>query len=85
MEDGFTGYKVLPPGAGRFLRSSAYLKLARENELSIISRFKSNACLYLPYQGAYQGQGRPRTKGDKVNLEQLPAGSLQDTIEDEKH
>ncbi|CAN5790204.1 hypothetical protein BH24BAC1_BH24BAC1_10210 [soil metagenome] len=67
-----------------FYGHCAYLQLALEHELKIISRFKSNACLYLPYQGEYKGKGRPQTKGHKVNLEQLPASCFVSSIEDEK-
>ena len=48
-----------------------YLLLASKNGLNIISKFKVNAHLILPYQGEQLGQGRPKTLGDKVNLDSI--------------
>jgi len=65
-----------------FYGHSAYLKLALDNELKIISRFKSNACLYLAYRGGYSGKGRPKTKGLKVDVAALPKEYLAETTHD---
>ena len=59
-----------------------YLLLALENKLQIISKFKSNAHLTLPYTGPQSGKGRPKTKGDRVDLTQLPATFLVESIQD---
>lgn len=59
-----------------------YLLLALENKLQIISKFKSNAHLILPYTGLQSGKGRPKTKGDRVDLAQLPAAFLVESIQD---
>ena len=59
-----------------------YLLLALENKLQIISKFKSNAHLTLPYSGAQSGKGRPKTKGERVDLAQLPAAFLVESIQD---
>jgi putative transposase len=48
-----------------------YLLLASKNGLNIISKFKVNAHLILPYQGEQLGIGRPKTLGDKVKLDNL--------------
>lgn len=48
-----------------------YLLLAAKHGLNIISKFKTNAHLILPYQGEQFGIGRPKTLGDKVNLDNL--------------
>lgn len=59
-----------------------YLLLALENKLQIISKFKTNAHLTLPYTGPQSGKGRPKTKGDRVDLTQLPAAFLVESIQD---
>lgn len=59
-----------------------YLLLALENRLQIISKFKTNAHLTLPYTGPQSGKGRPKTKGDRVDLTQLPAAFLVESIQD---
>jgi putative transposase len=55
-----------------FYGHEAYLLLALEHKLQIISKFKSTAHLQLPFQGTYSGSGRPKTKGEKVDLDQIP-------------
>ena len=59
-----------------------YLLLAANNGLNIISKFKVNAHLILPYQGEQLGTGRPKTLGDKVNLDQLDEQYYITTIQD---
>jgi putative transposase len=48
-----------------------YLLLALHHHRQITSKFKTNAHLTLPYQGTQSGKGRPKTKGEKVNLDKL--------------
>ena len=48
-----------------------YLLLALTHELNIISKFKTNAHLLLPYKGEQSGKGRPKTKGERVDLEKI--------------
>lgn len=48
-----------------------YLLLALHHKLKIISKFKTNAHLILPYHGPQSGKGRPKSKGDKVDLSQI--------------
>lgn len=60
-----------------------YLLLAAKNGLNIISKFKLNAHLILPYQGDQSGIGRPKTLGDKVNLENLDEKFYISTIQDD--
>lgn len=55
-----------------FYGHEAYLRLALEHKLPIISKFKSTAHLQLPFQGSYAGVGRPKTKGGKVDLDKIP-------------
>ncbi|MBC7655432.1 MAG: transposase [Oligoflexus sp.] len=59
-----------------------YLLLAAKNGLNIISKFKVNAHLILPYQGEQLGKGRPKTLGDKVNLDNLDEKFYISTIHD---
>lgn len=59
-----------------------YLLLASKNGLNIISKFKVNAHLILPYQGEQSGIGRPKTLGDKVNLDNLDERFYISTIQD---
>jgi putative transposase len=59
-----------------------YLLLASKNGLNIISKFKVNAHLILPYQGEQLGKGRPKTLGDKVNLDNLDEQYYISTIQD---
>lgn len=60
-----------------------YLLLAAKNGLNIISKFKVNAHLILPYQGEQSGIGRPKTLGDKVDLDNLDKKFYISTIQDE--
>ena len=48
-----------------------YLLLALHYKLKIISKFKTNAHLILPYHGPQSGKGRPKSKGNKVDLSQI--------------
>ena len=59
-----------------------YLLLVAKNGLNIISKFKVNAHLTLPYQGEQSGIGRPKTLGDKVNLDNLNEKFYISTIHD---
>ena len=52
-----------------FYEHEDYVNLAIENKLSIISKFKRNACLMFQYQGEQKASGRPKKIGDKVNLD----------------
>jgi len=44
-----------------------YLLLALEYQLQIISKFKTNAHLILPFDGKQKSKGRPQVKGEKVD------------------
>lgn len=54
-----------------FYGCSDYVLLAIANNLKLISKLKSNAYLLFPFEGEYQGKGRPKTKGCKVNLDDI--------------
>ena len=57
-----------------------YLLLALTHKLNIISKFKTNAHLILPYKGEQSGKGRPKTKGERVNLEKITQSFFVETI-----
>ena len=59
-----------------------YLLLALNNKLNIISKFKTNAHLVLPYNGPQSGKGRPKTKGKKVDLDHIDENYFMKTITD---
>ena len=59
-----------------------YLLLASKNGLNIISKFKVNAHLILPYQGEQLEIGRPKTLGDKVDFDNLDEKFYISTIQD---
>lgn len=53
-----------------------YLLLALQFQLQIISKLKSNAHLILPYQGQQKAHGRPKTKGNKVDLNKIDTDAI---------
>ncbi len=51
--------------------------------LHLISKLRSDAALFLPYDGPYQGRGPHKKYGDKVDVKTLPARFLrQRRVED---
>ena len=65
--------------------SLAYIQLAQEKGLQLISRLATNAALYQPYQGAYLGKGRRKTYGDKYNLDALAAAHCKAIEQDQTY
>jgi putative transposase len=59
-----------------------YLLLALHHKLAIISKFKTNAHLILPFDGLQSGKGRPKTKGDKVDLNKIDEPFFVETLND---
>lgn len=53
--------------------------MVRGSGLHIISKLRSNAALYLPYDGPYQGRGPHRKYGEKLDLKAMPARFLRET------
>lgn len=52
--------------------------------LHLISKLRHDAALYFSYDGTYQGRGRPRKYGAKVDYHNLPAQYLkQSTLKDD--
>jgi putative transposase len=56
---------------GHFGTATA-VRLARECNLQLISKLRSDSALYLPYEGPYAGRGPKRIYGDKLNPRALP-------------
>ena len=55
------------------------LHLARQCDLHLISKLRSDAALYFPYTGPYAGRGPRRQYGRKVACDALPAQYLKET------
>ena len=67
---------------GHFGTSPA-VQMVRDCGLHLISKLRSDAALYLPYDGPYQGRGPRRKYGDKVNVKAPPERFLrQRSVED---
>ena len=45
-----------------------YMRLAKKHSLHLISKLKYNSALYLPFEGQYNGNGRPNKYGTKINV-----------------
>lgn len=50
--------------------------------LHIVSKLRSNAALYLPYDGPYQGRGPRRKYGEKLDLKALPERFVRERSEE---
>ncbi len=59
--------------------TSAALQMAQQCGLHLISKLRSDAALYAPYDGPYQGRGPRRKYGAKLHYAALPAKYLQQT------
>ncbi len=59
--------------------NSAALQMAQQCGLQLISKLRSDAALYAPYDGPYQGRGPHRKYGAKLTYAALPAKYLQQT------
>lgn len=63
---------------GHFGNSAAF-HMAQQCGLQLISKLRSDAALYEPYDGPYQGRGPRRKYGTKLDSTALPAKYLQQT------
>jgi putative transposase len=63
----------------------AYQELADAVKLHIISKFKSVASLYFPFEGENNIKGRPRIYGVKINTSLLPNSCLKQVHNDEEY
>ncbi|MBA2631565.1 MAG: transposase [Chloroflexi bacterium] len=63
--------------------NSPTLQMVRGCGLHLISKLRSDAALYFPYDGPYQGRGPRRKYGAKLDVDTLPAHALRRTsVED---
>ena len=58
---------------------NAALQMAQQCGLHLISKLRSDAALYAPYDGPYQGRGPRRKYGAKLNYAALPDEHLRQT------
>ena len=63
---------------GHFGNSAAF-QMAQQCGLQLISKLRSDAALYEPYDGPYQGRGPRRKYGAKLNYAALPERYLKET------
>ena len=63
---------------GHFGNSPAF-HMVRQCGLQLISKLRSDAALYVPYDGPYQGHGPHRKYGAKLNYATIPEQYLQHT------
>ena len=59
------------------------LYMTRQCNLHLISKLRSDAALYFPYQGPYSGRGPRRKYGDRVNYQNIPDKYLKQTTVEE--
>ena len=55
------------------------LHMARQSNLHLISKLRSDAALYFPYAGPYAGRGPHRKYGSKVDYGNMPEKYLKET------
>jgi hypothetical protein len=53
--------------------------MVRQENLHLISKLRSDAALYVPFEGKYSGTGRPTKYGDKINVRQMDPKYLKET------
>jgi putative transposase len=63
---------------GHFGNSPTF-QMVRGCGLHLISKLRSDAALYFPYDGPYQGRGPRRKYGAKLEITALPAHALRET------
>jgi putative transposase len=67
---------------GHFGNNNA-LQMVQQCQLHLISKLRSDAALYLPYDGPYAGRGPRRIYGERLNPQAIPQRYLrQSSIED---
>ena len=59
--------------------TNAALVMAQQCRLHLISKLRSDAALYLPYDGVYAGRGPRRIYGDKIKPHCIPERYLRQT------
>jgi len=64
---------------GAFGHNNA-LQMVHQCGLHLISKLRSDAALYLPYEGPQKKRGAPKKYGDKLNYDHIPEPYLKDTM-----
>src|SRR6266511_3899138 len=59
--------------------NNAAVVMARQCKLHLISKLRSDSCLYLPYDRPYAGRGPRRIYGDKIDPRAIPERYLRQT------
>jgi putative transposase len=54
--------------------------MVKQANLDLISKMRSDAALYLPFEGEYGGTGRPAKYGEKIYVHQLDPKYLKETL-----
>jgi len=54
-------------------------RMVREENLHLISKMRSDAALYPPFEGEYSGTGRPAKYGEKINVRKMDTKYLKET------
>ena len=68
---------------GHFGNNNA-LVMAQQCQLQLISKLRSDAALYLPYDGPYAGRGPQRIYGDKLDVRAIPERYLRQMSVEER-
>ena len=58
------------------------VQMVRQLGLHLISKFRHDSALYLPYQGRYCGRGPRKKYGDKLNYQDIPGMYLKTSSTD---
>lgn len=66
---------------GHFGHNQAVL-MAQENGLELVSKLRKDAGLYEKYEGEYDGKGRKKKYGERLDYEKLPAKYLKKSARD---
>jgi hypothetical protein len=60
------------------------LQMARQCNLQLISKLRSDSALYLPYDGPYAGHGPRRIYGERLDPRAMPERALRHTTVDDR-
>lgn len=64
--------------ADAFFSTSTFVEGIRKHGFYLVSRLRDNACLYYLYDGPRTGKrGRPKTKGDKIDMKKLDYSKME--------
>jgi len=72
-------YLLLAQRAPRHFGNNNALQMARQSNLHLISKLRSDSALYFAYEGPYSGHGPRRKYGERVDYRHLPDKYLKET------